>query len=159
MKATKFEYQHQTLFHLLLVGLSLLSYLRDPVDIVWALVRNHSHSASWERLVFGFGVVMLLGSAVLETWANARVEASVGHSGYSEHQKLLARILLVLAVGLLLPRPGAAICSRVRRSLLCASSFAVMTALPIFHLLRAASVFPGDQASGWQRRNGDSRRA
>ena len=119
MKATRFEYQHQTLIHLLLVGLSSLSYFRDRVDIVWALVRNHSDSASWERLVFGFGALMLLGSAVLETWANAHPRVSVRpdgpvfvsqpQHGYSQHQMRLARILLVLAVGLLLPLSGAII--------------------------------------------------
>jgi hypothetical protein len=35
MKATRFEYRHQTLVHLMLVGVSLLAYLRDRVDIVW----------------------------------------------------------------------------------------------------------------------------
>jgi hypothetical protein len=119
MKATSFEYRRQTLLHLLLVGLSSLSYLRDRVDIVWALARNHSDSASWERLVFGFGALMLLGSAVLETCANARAQVSLGSNGsalvnqsrygYSQHQMRLARILLVLAVGLLLPLSGAVI--------------------------------------------------
>ena len=119
MKATRFEYQHQTLMHLLLVGLTSLTYLRDRVDIVWALVRNHSDSASWERLVFGFGALMLLGSAVLETWAGARTQVSAGPDGpaldnpsqygYGQQQTRLARILLVPAVGLLLPLSGAII--------------------------------------------------
>ena len=52
MKATRFEYQHETLMHLLLVGLSSLSYLRNRVHIVWALVRNHSDSGSWEPNFF-----------------------------------------------------------------------------------------------------------
>ncbi|MGD0301197.1 MAG: hypothetical protein ABSE86_29315 [Bryobacteraceae bacterium] len=109
MKATSFEYRHQTLLHLLLVWLASLSYLRDRVDIVWALVRHHSDSASWERLVFGFGALMLLGSAVLETCANAPAQVSPGSAGYSQQQMRLARVLLVLAVGLLLPLPGAVI--------------------------------------------------
>jgi hypothetical protein len=116
MKATRFECRYQALIHLLLVGLSSLSYLGDRVDIVWALVRNHSDSASWERLVFGYGAFLLLGSAVLETWANARGQVSIGPNGsvvvaesqhsYRNHRLLLARILLVLAIGLLLPPLG-----------------------------------------------------
>ncbi|SPE29692.1 membrane hypothetical protein [Candidatus Sulfopaludibacter sp. SbA3] len=101
MKATTFEYRHQTLLHMLLVGLASLSYLRNRVDIVWAIVRHHSDSSSWERLVFGFGALLLLASAALETWANAP-----SHDGYRQQQMRVARILLVLAVGLLLPLPG-----------------------------------------------------
>lgn len=116
MRATKFEYGHQALLHLLLVGLSSLSYLYDRVDIVWLMVRNHSDSASWERFVFGFGALMLVTSAVLETWANAHNQVSVGPNGsavvvQSQHgsnrrELRLARILLVLTIGLLLPLPG-----------------------------------------------------
>jgi hypothetical protein len=97
MKATRFECRHQTLIHLLLVGLAVLTYLRYPDDIVWALVRRYSDSASLERLVFGAGALMLLGSAGLETWAMARSRLTAGR---------LARILLALAVGLLLPMAG-----------------------------------------------------
>jgi hypothetical protein len=97
MKATRFEYRHQTLFHLLLVGLAVATYLRNPDDIVWAVVRGHSDSALLERVVFGAGALMLLGSAVLETWAKAR-DARL--------PKRLARIFLALGVGQLLPLPG-----------------------------------------------------
>jgi hypothetical protein len=97
MKATGFEYRHQTLLHLLLVGLAVATYLRNPDDIVWAAVRGHSDSALLERVVFGAGAVMLLGSAVLETWASTRD---------ARWAKRLARILLALGVGQLLPLPG-----------------------------------------------------
>jgi hypothetical protein len=97
MKASRLEHRHQTLFHLLLVGLAVATYLRNPDDIVWAVVRGHSDSALLERLVFGAGALMLLGSAVLETWANA-------HG--AQFPKRLARILLALGVGQMLPLPG-----------------------------------------------------
>jgi hypothetical protein len=97
MKATRFECRHQTQIHLLLVGLAVLTYLRYPDDIVWALVRGHSDRASLERLAFGAGSLMLLGSAVLETWAVARSRLAALRP---------ARILLALAVGLLLPLAG-----------------------------------------------------
>jgi hypothetical protein len=99
MKATDFECRHETLLHLLLVGLAVSTYLRYPDDIVWALVRDHSDSASWERAVFGAGALMLLGSAALDTWANAGIQRYAG-------PRRLARILSVLAVGQLLPLPG-----------------------------------------------------
>ena len=50
MEATNFESRHQQALHLMVVALASLAYLGDRVDIVWALVRNHSDSASWERL-------------------------------------------------------------------------------------------------------------
>jgi hypothetical protein len=97
MRATRFEYRHQTSLHLLLVGLAVATYLRNPDDIVWALVRGHSDRALLERIVFGAGALMLFGSAVLETWANARS---------ARLPKRLARIFLALGVGQLLPLPG-----------------------------------------------------
>jgi hypothetical protein len=92
MKATRFEFEYQTLLHLLVVGLSLLTYLASRDDIVWALVRNHPDTASWERAVFGAGALMLVAAAALETWARNALR--------------LARILLIPAVGLLLPLSG-----------------------------------------------------
>jgi hypothetical protein len=98
----------------MLIGVSSLSYLAERDDIVWAVVRNHSDSASWERLVFGLGALMLLGSAVPETWANSYLRVRPGgaspipaaESGHW-HQMCPARVLSVLAVGLLLPLSGA----------------------------------------------------
>ena len=107
MRATRFEFQHQTLLHLLVVGLSLVTYLADPDDIVWALVRSHSDSASWERAVFGFGAMMLVAAAAIETWANARLLVSSGPK--AQNPLRFARILLILAVGLLLPLSGVVI--------------------------------------------------
>ena len=100
MKATLFEYRHQTLLHLLLVGLAVLSYLADPLDIVWAIVQHHSDSTFLERVVFGFGAAMLLVSAALETWTHAHPQAK-------QSFLRLSRILLASAVGLLLPVSGA----------------------------------------------------
>ena len=105
MKASDFEYRHENLMHFLLIGLAMLTYLRDRDDIVWSLVRNHSDSASWERFVFGIGALMLLASAALETWANAPSHI-LTRTGQSRYLPGNARILLVLAIGLLLPLSG-----------------------------------------------------
>lgn len=108
MRATAFEYKYQALLHLLLVGLASLSYVIDPTDVVWAAVRHHHDSGSWERLVFGVGTVLLFVSACLETWANAHTQAPVDRVASQSQQKQLhlARVLLVLTIGLLLPLPG-----------------------------------------------------
>jgi hypothetical protein len=108
MRATAFEYGYQALLHLLVVGLALLSYVIDPVDIVWAAVRNHADNGNWERLVFGFGAVLLFVSAAPDTWANAhnRVRPDEVPIRSQQHKLRLARILLVLTIGLLLSLPG-----------------------------------------------------
>jgi hypothetical protein len=97
MKATDFEYRHQTLLHLLVVGLGVSTYFLSRDDIVWALVRHHSNSRFLEQAAFGVGTLMLLGCAVLETWASAHPQPVV---------LLLSRLLFALVVGLLVPLPG-----------------------------------------------------
>jgi hypothetical protein len=97
MRATDFEYRHQTLLHLLVVGLGVSTYFLTRDDIVWALVRHHSNSRFLEQAAFGVGTLLLLGCAVLETWARAYPQSVV---------LLLARLLFALVVGLLVPLPG-----------------------------------------------------
>jgi hypothetical protein len=117
VKATDFERRHQTLLHLLLVGISVSTYLGDRVDIVWRLVRSHSDSAFLEHVVFGVGALMMLGSALLDTWANARLSLPAGSKAQVLSQQLIfprypsrfAQLLLASALGLLLPVSGALI--------------------------------------------------
>lgn len=97
MKATYFEYRHQTLLHVLVVGLALSTYFFSRDDIVWALVRDHSNSRLLEQLVFAVGTLMLLSCAGLETWANAYPQPVI---------LLLSRLLFALVVGLLVPLSG-----------------------------------------------------
>jgi hypothetical protein len=105
MQATDFEYRHQTLLHLLLVGLALAAYFLYPDDIVWAAVRHHSNRAFLEQAAFAVGTLMLLACAVLETWANARAKPD-GAYRYLPYPLLLGRLLFALALGLLLPLAG-----------------------------------------------------
>jgi hypothetical protein len=100
--ATDFECRHQTLLHLLIVGLAVSTYFLTRDDIVWALVRRHSNSAFLERLAFGAGTLMLLSCAVLETWARAHAQLSAS----SIPALLAARLLFALVLGLLVPLPG-----------------------------------------------------
>lgn len=99
MKATDFEYRHQTLLHSLLVGAAVSTYFLNPDDIVWALVRHHTNSAFLEQATFGAGTLLLLASAVLETWASAYAQPL-------QHPLLLSRLLFALVLGLLVPLPG-----------------------------------------------------
>jgi hypothetical protein len=97
MRAADFEYSHQILLHLLVVGLGVSTYFLSRADIVWALVRHHSNSRFLEQAAFGVGTLMLLGCAVLETWARAYPQPVV---------LLFSRLLFALVVGLLVPLPG-----------------------------------------------------
>jgi len=116
MKATYFEYRHQTLLHLLLVGLAVSAYFLNPDDIVWALVRHHSNGAFLEQIAFGAGTLVLLVCAVLETWASAYPDPGVPSRGplhscdgpyrYLQYPLLLSRLLFALVLGLLVPLPG-----------------------------------------------------
>jgi len=111
MKATDFEYRHQTLLHLLLGGLAVSTYFLNPDDIVWASVRRHSNSAFLEQVAFGAGTLVLLSCALLETWASAYTLSGIpltcdGPYRYLRYPLLLARLLFSLVLGLLVPLPG-----------------------------------------------------
>jgi hypothetical protein len=120
MRATDFEYRHQTLLHLLTVGLAFLTYVVAPDDIVWALVKLHTtYQALLERLVFATGALMIVSAALLETWASAYREgvaanpsALRAHSGagrYQQYPLYFGRILFALGLGQLAPALGAVI--------------------------------------------------
>jgi protein-S-isoprenylcysteine O-methyltransferase Ste14 len=76
MRATEFEYRHQTLIHLFIVTISFLTYLIDRDDIVWALVRGTSHPRLLERLLFALAAILIGGSAAIRTWARAYTGSS-----------------------------------------------------------------------------------
>ena len=119
MRATSFEYRYQTLLHLLLIGVALLAYVINPDDVVWALVRHHSNRALLERIVFGSGALIILSSALLETWAVAYSHPGVKSVEplltcdrpyrYVQYPLGLSRLLLAIALGLLIPLSGAII--------------------------------------------------
>jgi protein-S-isoprenylcysteine O-methyltransferase Ste14 len=117
MKATDFEYRHQVLLHLLVVGMAFLTYAFQPDDIVWALVKRHgADRALLERLIFGIGALMAAGSAMLLTWASAyRNPASTdgvsflscdGPYRHLQHPLHLGRLLFALGIGMLAPAWG-----------------------------------------------------
>ena len=74
MTATDFEVRHQTLIHLLIVGVAFLTYLIDRDDIVWALVQGQTHPRLFERLLFALATLLIGVSTALRTWAGAYAE-------------------------------------------------------------------------------------
>jgi len=119
MRATDFEHRHQTLLHLLVVGLAFLTYAFQPDDIVWALVKHHTiYRTLLERIVFGIGALEILCSAALLTWANGyRLSASnadpllASDGVYRRLEDLtyVGRLLFALGIGLLAPISGTVI--------------------------------------------------
>src|SRR5579862_2553331 len=69
MKATGFEYRHQTLLHQLIVFAGVFTYLIDPDDIVWRFVRDTSAPRLWERLLFILAAILIAIGAILCTRA------------------------------------------------------------------------------------------
>lgn len=120
MKATEFEYRHQTVLHFLVVGAAFLAYAFQPDEIVWALVKHQTtYRALLERLVFGTGTLMILGSAAFQTWATANriPQANTSNRELScdesyrhvEHALYFGRLLFALGLGVLAPISGTAI--------------------------------------------------
>jgi protein-S-isoprenylcysteine O-methyltransferase Ste14 len=116
MKATDFEYRHQTLMHLLIVAVSFLTYLTDRDDVVWALVREQSHPRLLERLFFALATLLIGIATALRTWARAYPESSVpgngppvlrdGPYGYLRYPQELGNLLFAIGLGFLAPLSG-----------------------------------------------------
>jgi hypothetical protein len=120
MKATDFEYRHQTLLHLLVVGLAFLTYAFQRDDIVWVLVKHHTiYRTLLERIVFGIGAFEVLCSAALQTWAHTylfwaedvEMPSPARDRIYPRLQDLIyvGRLLFALGIGLLAPISGTVI--------------------------------------------------
>jgi protein-S-isoprenylcysteine O-methyltransferase Ste14 len=118
MRASDFEYRHQTLVHLLVVGLAFLTYAFQPDDIVWAFVKHHTiYRTLWERLVFGTGALMIVCSAAVQTWvwayrvpgASAENSVSAESYRYIGYPIYFGRLLFAFGIGLLAPMSGTAI--------------------------------------------------
>jgi small-conductance mechanosensitive channel len=69
MKATEFEYRHQTLIHQLIVGAAFLTYLLDRNDVVWRFVKDTAVPHQLERLAFIIATLLIAVGAAICTWA------------------------------------------------------------------------------------------
>ena len=104
MKATGFEYRHQTLAHQFIVLLAFLTYLIDPDDIVWRFVRDTSAPRLWERTLFIVATILIAAGAALTTCARAVPTAKPMLPGCRSCS--LGEILYAIGLGSLLPLPG-----------------------------------------------------
>jgi hypothetical protein len=110
MRATDFEYRHQTLLHLVVVGLAFLTYTIQPDDIVWALVKNHTTARTLERLVFGTGTIMIVSAVALQTWVAAYQRPDVAKSLPAfDLPYYFGRLLFAFGIGQLAPALGTTI--------------------------------------------------
>jgi hypothetical protein len=69
MKATDFEYRHQTLVHQFIVAAAFLTYFVDREDIVWRFVKDSSAPKGFERFCFIVATVFIFVGAAICTWA------------------------------------------------------------------------------------------
>ncbi|HZD47241.1 MAG TPA: hypothetical protein VE178_00730 [Silvibacterium sp.] len=95
MRATNFEYRHQTLAHQFIVLLALLTYLIDPDDIVWRFVRGTSAPRLWERTLFIVATMLIAAAAALCTRAR-----------FFSRPRYFGELLYAIGLGSLLPLPG-----------------------------------------------------
>jgi hypothetical protein len=120
MRATDFEYRHQTLVHLIIVSVAFLTYLVQRDDVVWALVRAQSHPRLLERLFFGVATVLIGVSSAVRTWARVGPqraivgrESSVLREGrrdgpyrYVSYPLQIGNLLFSIGLGCLAPALG-----------------------------------------------------
>lgn len=80
MKATDFEYRHQTLVHQFIVAAAFLTYFVDGEDIVWRFVKASSAPRGFERFCFIVATVFIVVGAAICTWARVyhRPERATG---------------------------------------------------------------------------------
>jgi len=81
MKATDFEYRHQTLVHQLIVGAAFLTYLLDRDDVVWRFVKDTAAPHQLERLAFIIATLFIAVGAAICTWAGAYCRSQPGYLG------------------------------------------------------------------------------
>ena len=95
MQVTDFEYRHQTLVHQLIVGAAFLTYLIQPDDIVWRLVKDRAEPQVLERLLFIIAAILIaFGAPVLIPGCTA-ISATRGLSANSSTQLGWDRWLLL----------------------------------------------------------------
>lgn len=110
MKATDFEYRHQTLVHQLIVAAAFLTYLIQRDDVVWRFVKDSTTPRELERFLFALATLFIAFGAGVCTWARAyrRSESSetVGPYRYLRHPRHLGDLFYAIGLGSLTPALG-----------------------------------------------------
>lgn len=99
MKATDFEYHHQTPVHQLIVGAAFLTYLLQPDDIVWWFVKDRPAPHALERTLFILAALLIGTGAVICT--QARILQRENRRRY-----YLGEFLYAIGLGSLAPIAG-----------------------------------------------------
>lgn len=95
VKATEFEYRHQTLVHQLIIGAAFLTYLVDREDVVWRLVKNTAIPHTLERFVFIVATIFVAIGVGFCTWGRAH-----------RYPRYLGELCYAIGLGSLVPVGG-----------------------------------------------------
>ena len=110
MKATDFEYRHQTLVHQFIVAAAFLTYLIDRDDIVWRFVKDAAVPRELERSLFAVAILLIAVGAGICTWARASRGPDSATGGgpyhYLRHPRHLGELLYAIGLGSLAPLSG-----------------------------------------------------
>ena len=102
MKATDFEYRHQTLVHQFIVAAGFLAYFVDREDIVWRFVKDSSAPRGFERFFFIVATAFIVVGAAICTWARVyrRPESATRTESYRHLHRSRYFGDLLYAIGL-----------------------------------------------------------
>ena len=110
MKATDFEYRHQTLVHQLIVGAAFLTYLIDREDVVWRFVKESATPHGPERFIFIIATLLIALGAGLCTRARVRRRPKTGRTSeppiFRGHPRYLGELCYAIGLGSLVPAAG-----------------------------------------------------
>jgi hypothetical protein len=110
MKATEFEYRHQTLLHQCIIGAAFLTYSIDREDVVWHFVKDHAAPHNLERIVFIIAA-LLIGIGTMQI-TKSRAEQKPWPAKTPKHGQLrrfLGELCFAAGLASLAPIPGALI--------------------------------------------------
>src|SRR5882757_3797791 len=110
MKATDFEYRHQTLVHQFMVAAAFLTYFVDREDIVWRFVKDSSAPRGFERFFFIVATVFIVVGAAICTYTRVypRPESTIGMESYRHlhRSRYFGDVLYAIGLATLFPLWG-----------------------------------------------------
>jgi hypothetical protein len=98
VKATNFEFRHQTLLRQILIAAALTTYLFDPDDMIWRFVKESPSRTGLERGLFLIATLMICAGATLCTRAAA--------SSQRHPEQYIGELLFAIGLGSLFPLSG-----------------------------------------------------
>jgi hypothetical protein len=98
VRATNFEFRHQTLLRQILIAAALATYLFDPDDIIWKFVKESPSRTGLEHGLFLIATLMICAGATLCTRAAA--------SSQRHPEQYAGELLFAVGLGSLFPLSG-----------------------------------------------------